>query len=554
MTQFNMMDSGQGPDTKRLLLAVVVSSAILMAYSYFFQPSPTVVSEVKPSLEQKEPEHKSPEVKTLEGHHEAFAGATAENISLQKQSFLVPERENGFHARSSYKAEVSNQGGVLSEFVLTDFSQEKPLLSQKDTGSSWVRLSSANKMITLDETMMYEVLESDSSSIRLRFVSKEGLSVERHYRFSPDGKWGETITWKNLSLEPLKSEFVLSAAKTGEVALEPGLMNPGIQGEFIVIKNNDKHERISYADLIAQSKTINHCSYLGFDDQFFLSAFLPKDASLIDKVDVKVSELENKHREARFDIHLKSFVLMHGEEKSFSYDMFMGPKQVDLLASVVPPLDENIDFGWFGVLSRPMLWLLVQIFGFVNNYGIAIILITFIIKLLTYPLTAKSFSSQQSMKVLQPKLKELQTKFGHDRTLLGQKQMELYKAHGVNPVAGCLPMLVQLPIWFAFFQMLRSSVELFDQPFYWWIKDLTHHDQYYVLPILMGASMLVQQFFTPPPADQPHMKYVMWSMPLFLTFIMLKMPSGLSLYILTNNLLTIVQQIIIKRQSSKVSV
>jgi YidC/Oxa1 family membrane protein insertase len=150
---------------------------------------------------------------------------------------------------------------------------------------------------------------------------------------------------------------------------------------------------------------------------------------------------------------------------------------------------------------------------------------------------------------LQPKLKELQLKYGHDRALQGQKQMELYKSHGVNPLAGCLPILIQLPIWFAFFQMLRNSVELFDQPFYGWITDLTTPDPYYVLPLLMGISMLIQQLLTPTPADQPQMKYVMMAMPVFLTFIMLNMPSGLSLYILTNNLLTILQQIIIKRQT-----
>jgi YidC/Oxa1 family membrane protein insertase len=193
----------------------------------------------------------------------------------------------------------------------------------------------------------------------------------------------------------------------------------------------------------------------------------------------------------------------------------------------------------------------VQIYIFVGNYGLAIILITCVIKLLTYPLTKKSFSSQAEMKKLQPKLAELTKKYGHDRTLLGQKQMELYKSHGINPLAGCLPLLIQLPIWFAFFQMLRNSVELYDQPFYFWIKDLTKPDEYVVLPILMGISMLIQQAFNPPPTDQPHMKYVMWFMPIFLTIIMLNMPSGLSLYILTNNLLTIGQQVIMKKRSKE---
>jgi len=263
--------------------------------------------------------------------------------------------------------------------------------------------------------------------------------------------------------------------------------------------------------------------------------------------------LPDEGHKATIELILKPFVLVPSEEKSFTHQLFIGPKQVDLLASIKPPLDENIDFGWFGILSRPMLWLLVQIYNVVHNYGLAIIIITFIIKLLTYPLTQKSFSSQQAMKELQPKIKGLQQKYGHDRTLLGQKQMELYKTEGINPLAGCLPILIQLPIWFAFFQMLRSSVELFDQPFYGWITDLTLPDRYYVLPVLMGASMMIQQLFTPTPADQPQMKYVMLAMPIFLTFIMLNMPSGLSLYILTNNLLTILQQIIIKRQAVKVS-
>ncbi len=553
MTQFNMIDSPQGPDTKRLLLAVVVSSAILMAYSYFFQAPPAVLTESQPAQTQAPGEPVKEGEPKIAAHAGVFAEATGSDIPEMKKDFFVKESVVDMPARASYRAQISNRGALLSEFALTDFSQEKSLFSQKDTGSSMMRLSSTSNRISLDENALYEVISEDDSSIVLRHITKEGLSIERHYNFTSNGKLSEKITWKNLSAEPLKNEFMLSAVKTGETGQEPGLMNPGVQGEALVIKTNDKHERLSYTDLIAKPKTINHCSYLGFEDQFFISAILPSDMSSVDKIDAKVIELELNKREARFDIHLKSFVLMAGEEKTLLYEMFMGPKQVKLLASVVPPLDENIDFGWFGILSRPMLWLLVQIFGFVHNYGIAIILITLIIKLLTYPLTAKSFSSQQSMKVLQPKIKELQQKFGHDRTLLGQKQMELYRSHGVNPVAGCLPMLFQLPIWFAFFQMLRSSVELFDQPFYWWIHDLTRPDQYYVLPVLMGGSMLIQQFFTPPPSDQPQMKYVMWSMPIFLTFIMLNMPSGLSLYILTNNLLTILQQIIIKRQSSKVS-
>jgi YidC/Oxa1 family membrane protein insertase len=376
--------------------------------------------------------------------------------------------------------------------------------------------------------------------------------IKRHYRFLDHATVKEEITWKNLSSIPLKVEMSLSARMVHEEVVESGFLNPGVSGQSIAVRASGKHEKFSYKDVEENAKSFSDVKYAAFDDQFFLSAIVPEYSDEIDRLTIAVKERDDK-KLASIDFMLKPFVLINGEERSITHQFFIGPKQIDLLASFSTPLDENIDFGWFGVLSRPMLWLLVQIYGFAKNYGLAIILITFIIKLLTYPLTHKSMSSQQEMKKLQPKLKELQQKYAHDRTLLEQKQMELYRSHGVNPVAGCLPLLIQLPIWFAFFQMLRNSVELFDQPFYGWITDLTRPDQYFVLPILMGVSMLVQQAFTPTPTDQPHMKYVMMGMPVFLTFIMLNMPAGLSLYILTNNLLTIMQQTILKKYSEKTS-
>lgn len=154
----------------------------------------------------------------------------------------------------------------------------------------------------------------------------------------------------------------------------------------------------------------------------------------------------------------------------------------------------------------------------------------------------------QKMKTVAPELKKIQKKYGHDRTQLGQKQLEFYKEKGINPMAGCLPMLIQMPIWFALYQMLWNSIELFQQPFFWWIHDLTQPDPFFIFPVVMGVSMFIQTMFQPTPEDQPQMKYIMMGMPVFLTFIMLSMPAGLSLYILTNNILTIFQQMYIKRK------
>lgn len=548
-----MIDTNsQGPDPKRLLLAVAVSSALLMTYSYFFPPEPVnMASEQNPSpVKVKEIKEKIP-VNLAAGENnadrEVFALATDKDLPEQSFEFFLAEPKRTLPKRSSYRAQISTKGGSLKQVALTDFTHEKTLFDIEQ-GSTGLMLGA------IDSSMAqapFELVQKNETMAQLRHISDDGLSITRTYKFFPDGKIKEEILWKNLSEIPLKNEIVLMAQKSSLGDLEPGIMNPGVQADSIAVHSGGKYEKIPYKDL-EKPKSFSDFSYVAFDDQFFLSAFVAKDGEILDKLELAFEKKEDvKISYAKFN--LKSFILMKGEEKSFSYEIFLGPKQVELLAAQNPPLDENIDFGWFGVLSRPMLWLLVQIFAVVKNYGIAIILITFLIKLLTYPLTAKSFSSQQSMKVLQPKIKELQQKYSHDRTLLGQKQMELYRQHGINPVAGCLPMLIQLPIWFAFFQMLRSSVELFEQPFYGWIYDLTKPDQFYVLPVLMGLSMLVQQIFTPPPAEQPQMKYVMWAMPIFLTFIMLNMPSGLSLYILTNNLLTIFQQIIIKKRSSEMS-
>lgn len=541
------LDNTKGPDPKRLLLAVVMTSAVLMVYSYFFAPQPQVVTKSQEVPVEVKKEQAIAEIPaTMPVMHELATKSDIENFTM---SFLVTDTDASDKVSTSYEAQVSNKGGILSRYALTGFSHEQVLFDQK-IGSFLLSLRSDNQQAKLLADAPYELLSQDQHHIKLRHITAQGLSVERSYHFMDKAQVKEQIVIKNLSPTPIKVEAVLSGVKH-DLPVETGFLNPGVSGQSMVVKTADKYQRISYADLKDKTQSFSSITYAGYDDQFFLTAITPDYKSDIDHVSIVVKEVDSA-TDAQIDVALKPFILMFNEEKTLNHQYFIGPKQVNLLASLPTPLDENIDFGWFGVLSRPMLWMLVQIYGFVGNYGWAIILITFVIKLLTYPLTKKSFSSQQEMKKLQPKIKELQTKYGHDRTLLGQKQMELYKSHGVNPVAGCLPLLIQLPIWFAFFQMLRNSVELYDQPFYGWITDLTRPDQFFVLPILMGLSMLAQQAFTPVPADQPQMKYVMWSMPIFLTLVMLNMPSGLSLYILTNNLLTIFQQLIIKRKAEQI--
>ncbi|HXW53160.1 MAG TPA: membrane protein insertase YidC, partial [Myxococcota bacterium] len=444
MTTFNMVEAPQGPDPKRLLLAVIATSAVLMIYSYFFADKPSAPA---PEVATKEAVKQEGQNNLPTDEPKMAHGESTKDLPLIKTSFDVKAKSQiEISARTSYQVEISNHGALIDRFVLTDFNENQVIFDQEKQGSALLKLSLMGTA-PLNSDAPYDILARGEKTLALRHVTKQGLAIERRYHFRERDLIEEEIIFRNLSSSPLKVEPLLVADKRNENTKEPGFFNPGVEGQSITVRAQDKHQRFSYSDLLDTPKTFTNVKYVGFDDQFFLAAVIPNYSDNIDKVEFVVREGTDKVKNATLEFKLKPFVLIDGEEKSFAHQFFIGPKQVDLLASLPVPLDENVDFGWFGVLSRPMLWLLVQIYGFVQNYGLAIIIITFIIKLLTYPLTQKSFSSQQEMKKLQPKIKELQQKFGHDRTLLGQKQMELYRSHGINPVAGCLPLLIQLPIW-----------------------------------------------------------------------------------------------------------
>jgi YidC/Oxa1 family membrane protein insertase len=228
-----------------------------------------------------------------------------------------------------------------------------------------------------------------------------------------------------------------------------------------------------------------------------------------------------------------------------AFKIFNGPKQVDVLRGIGRDLETAVDYGpvtnLFAFFARILLWVMKTLQAFVHNWGVAIILLTVVVKTLLYPLTAKSMQSMNEMRKLQPEIEKLKLKHGADKEKMNQAVMQLYQQHKVNPLGGCLPMLIQMPIWFALYATLQTSVELYREPFLW-LNDLTHYDPYYILPLTMGVSSFLMQKLSPQPADNTQAKMLLYLMPVFFTFIMLKLPAGLTLYILVNNVLSIAQQ------------
>ncbi|PLX78180.1 MAG: membrane protein insertase YidC, partial [Desulfuromonas sp.] len=306
---------------------------------------------------------------------------------------------------------------------------------------------------------------------------------------------------------------------------------------------NEKLEEVSVDDLEESPVSYGvEAKWTSFQTKYFLSVIVPQDES------VKRIRILAEGDQVENIVESPHFELAAGQKRLLEYLLYIGPKDFELLKSSGHQLERAVDFGFFGVLSKPLFHVLVFFYGFLNNYGLAIIVLTVIIKLLFWPLTHKSYASMKAMQKLQPEMQKIRERFKDDKERLNRELMELYKKHRVNPLGGCLPMLVQIPVFFALYKVLLGSIALRHAPFVWWLTDLSAKDPYYITPLLMGVSMFVQQKMTPTTAD-PMQARIFMMMPIIFTFMFLNFPSGLVIYWLVNNLLTIVQQFYIHKKA-----
>lgn len=237
-----------------------------------------------------------------------------------------------------------------------------------------------------------------------------------------------------------------------------------------------------------------------------------------------------------------------GKSISIPFRAYFGPKEIEVLKQVEPTLDHTIDFGWFTVFAYPLLKVLKWLYQYLHNYGLAIICLTLLLKIVTYPLTYKSMKSMKKMAALQPQLQKIRERYKDDREALNREMLTMMKSHGYNPMAGCLPMIIQMPIFFALYRVLYSSIELYHAPFFLWIHDLSSRDPFYVTPVLLSLTMFVQQKLTPNTATDPAQAKMMQLMPLIFGAFMLTLPSGLTVYMLVNAIASIAQQMILNKK------
>ncbi len=401
-------------------------------------------------------------------------------------------------------------------------------------------------------------IEKGKKSITFSWTSRDGVVVEKVFTFDAESYLIDCdVVLKNGAGMPVNDSLVISVpvvpgeggSRMSQFAFEGPVAL--VNGELIEIDRDDIEEEGTLQGSIA---------WAGYTDRYFLSCVIPEK-----KADGRV-EIFKSGNVIRTDYFEHVSRLNPGQQVTCGFDCYMGPKSHRLLNSYNDSLKKAINFGWTNFLAKPLLIVMNFIHQLVPNYGIAILLLTVLIKLVFWPLGTKSYKSMNEMKKVQPLMKEIREKYKDDKQKINQEVMALYKTYKVNPLSGCLPMLVQLPIFLALYRMLYQAIELRHAPFFAWIQDLSAPDRLFhfdfaiplmqppygipVLTIIMGVTFFFQQKMMPTGTGDPTQQKIMMLMPIFLTVIFINFPAGLVLYIFANNVISMGQQYYIQKKFS----
>jgi YidC/Oxa1 family membrane protein insertase len=380
---------------------------------------------------------------------------------------------------------------------------------------------------------------SDKIEVRLDAAESGGVKVTKVYRFYRSSYvidvTHEIANQRSAEIQPFAYFQLLRDKKPpdGDSAMLPTYTGAAVYTE------KEKFQKVAFEDIekgkISYPKNSND-GWIAILQHYFFSAVLPKNGT---PREFYTRLLDGGLYSAGVIVPVG--VIPAGKSGMLTVPHYAGPQEQDKLAKLAPGLDLTIDYGWLTIIAVPLFWVLSWLYQWVGNWGVAIILLTVLIKLLFYPLSQASYRSMGRMRVLAPRLQKLKEQYGSDRQRLQQAMMELYKTEKINPLGGCLPIVVQIPVFIALYWALLASVELRHAPFMLWINDLSSPDPWFVLPVLMGASMIIQTRLNPEPPDPVQAK-IMKIMPVAFSIFFFFFPAGLVLYWLVNNILSIAQQ------------
>jgi len=423
---------------------------------------------------------------------------------------------------------------LLNDEPKTQYIAESGLLSKQGPDTS-----QEQALYHVDQTA-YKLSDGQNELIvKLDWQNKDGLKITKLFTFTRDSyeiKAGYDVD--NQSNLPWEGNFYTQLSRTNSPPPNHGgFINLATYFGAAISSPKTPFTKINFKDMEKSdlSQTVQD-GWAAMIQHYFISAWIPPK-SAVSNYYTKVTPT------GLYTVGLigQALTVAPGAKTSTEAKLYVGPAVADLLEKAAPSLKLTIDYGWFWFISGIIFWMMQKIYDVVGNWGWSIVLVTVIIKLLFYKLSAKSFRSMAAMKKLQPKIAMLKERYGDDKQKLTQATLELYRQEKVNPMSGCLPILIQIPVFIALYWVLVESVQLRQAPFIFWIHDLSQQDPYYVLPVLMGISMFIQQRLNPPPPD-PLQAKVMMFMPVVFTALFMNFPAGLMLYWFVNNTLSFLQQ------------
>jgi len=527
-------------DTKRLIAALALSLIVLIGWGYLFPSDPAT-----PPAPVAQPESK------IEPGAKPAAAAAAVDAAATAQGRPVTIKTPLFSAR------FNTQGGVLESFVLNNYHETiAPESDRIDIVGPTAGNQAALGLMILPagaevHTWNTPGWTSDAADAELTGAEKKtlvftgeaaGLKIERRLTVSADSYLvTEETTFTNAGTAPVTGRVAYTIASAG-LSPKDDKYN-ATRVAFGRVKGGFE-EHTDHGDLEKKGASSEGVvNWAAIESNFFLFAVMPETP------DTPLGQ--GRMKDGVFHIaasHPATFEA--GQAKTLKTSYFMGPADRAILAHMPNKLDQAIDFGWFHLIAVPLLAVLNWFYQYVHNYGVAIILLTVLIKLIFWPLSHKSYKSMDQMKRIQPMIQKLREKYADDKERMNQEIMALYKTYKVNPAGGCLPMIVQIPVFFGLYKALLGSIELRHAAFIThvpffpnlvWLADLSAKDPYYVTPLIMGATMFIQQKMTPTGGDPTQAK-IMLLMPVVFTFMFLNFPAGLVVYWLVNNVLSITQQ------------
>ena len=507
-----MQDTGM---TKRIFIATFISFIFFMAYDYFYvQPNNQKAQEIikKSQKDNKLAEKNTPKIES--------------KVKISKESAVVKTKIVAIIKSKDFEAKIDNLGRI-SSFIL--------LQKKFNIDGKHINMVSNNLPKPLEIRFSNKELNKEAFSTNVTANKKEVVLDNKPQTIVLTQKLKSLIVTKIIKFYPDGHyDLNVKLSKNADYFISNGF-RPDIDASMkafhgaIVKKSDDTIKMIDDGD--GENKTFKNAKFAASSDMYYTTLLYNFKSGM------DIYETIGKDKDPILYVKGKQNLSLHG---------YIGPKYVEVLKNINPQLVDVAEYGVITFIARPMFFALHWIYEMVNNWGVAIILLTLLIRIILFPLTFKGMVSMYKLKELAPKMKELQEKYKGDKQKLQVHMMKLYQEEKANPLGGCLPMLLQIPIFFAIYRLLLNSIELKGTEFLW-LHDLSLMDPYFILPVLMGASMYVHQLITPNNFQDPLQAKIFKFLPIIFTFFFIYFPAGLVLYWTTNNILSVVQQFIINR-------